>query len=210
MFLKIIKFKLILIKRSSELNKKLLIVLTLIFIKTLAFTSPKLNFFWQPGELGITKSTQMENLFSGVGNIAEVYCIEEKTGLFASISPFNISLNYTRKPDNSEPLQQWTLDSMSLVNIKLGWLKVVGEYFMIEPFAKMSALNPCDLSDINFVTALELSFHLDLFSDLQFPDIGKIVSLELGASYPGKNQFKPELFASIKLNFLCITLPFAK
>jgi hypothetical protein len=92
----------------------------------------------------------------------------------------------------------------------LGWLKVVGEYFMIEPFAKMSALNPCDISDINFVTAMELSFHLDLFSDLQFPDIGKIVSLELGARYPRKKQFNPELFFSLKLNFLCITLPFVK
>ena len=192
------------------MNKKLLILLSLIFIKVLAVSSPKLNFYWQPGELGIAKSTQMDSLFSGVGNIAEVYCIEEKTGFFASVSPFNITLNYTSRPENSEPLQQWSLDSMSLVNIKLGWLKIVGDYFIIEPFAKFSALNPCDLSDINFVTALELSFHLDLFSDLQFPDIGKIVSLELGASYPGKNQFKPELFASFKFNFLCITLPFAK
>ena len=192
------------------MNKKLLILLSLIFIKVLAFSSPKLNFYWQPGELGIAKSTQLDNLFSGVGNIAEVYCIEEKTGFFASVSPFNITLNYNRRPENSESLKQWSLDSMSLVNIKLGWLKIVGDYFIIEPFAKFSVLNPCDLSDINFVTALELSFHLDLFSDLQFPDIGKIVSLELGASYPRKNQFKPELFASFKLNFLCITLPFAK
>lgn len=192
------------------MNKKLLIFLSLIFIKILAFSSPKLNFFWQPGEFGITKSTQMDNLFSGVGNIAEVYCIEEKTGVFASVSPLNITLNYTRQPANSEPLQQWSLDSMSLVNIKLGWLKVVGDYFMIEPFVKFSALNPCNISDINFVTALELSFHLDLFSDLQFPDIGKIASLELGARYPRKNQFYPELFVSLKLNFLCINLPFAK
>lgn len=152
----------------------------------------------------------MDNLFSGVGDIAEVYCIEEKTGLFASVSPFNITLNYNRRPENGETLQQWTLDSMSLVNIKLGWLKLAGDYFIIEPFVKLSALNPCDISDINFVTALEFSFHLDLFSDLRFPDIGKIVSLELGARYPKKTQFNPELFISFKLNFLCITLPYAK
>ena len=151
------------------MNKKILIFLSLIFIKVLVFSSPNLNFYWQPGELGITKSTQMDNLFSGVGDIAEVYCIEEKTGLFASVSPFNITLNYNRRPENGETLQQWTLDSMSLVNIKLGWLKLAGDYFIIEPFVKLSALNPCDISDINFVTALEFSFHLDLFSNIRKP-----------------------------------------
>ena len=174
-----------------------------------AFCSP-VRFFWSLGDFGVDFSTDSKKFVSGQIELGEIFLMENKTNLYLSISPFYTALSYSYDNDRNNELSQWSLSSLDFVNLKFGWFKPFGKYFLLEPFVRLRTLNPLEIKQFNVECAFSFSFILpELFvTNSVFESIGKIVELEVGADFIealAGQAFCPKCFIAIKINFMCLS-----
>ena len=60
--------------------------------------------------------------------------------------------------DRNNEFSQWSLSSLDFVNLKFGWFKPLGKYFLLEPFVRLRTLNLLEIKQFNVECAFSFSF----------------------------------------------------
>jgi len=193
----------------KHLNKKILITVFSLFC-ALPHLSAQVNLLCDMGKISVTGvfNENGGNLCPSL-NIPELYVQESNTGLYASFCPFEIQFKY--HPQDYEYNgynQNWMVSESTFVNGNIGWMKKIGKYFLLETYVRVNSVSIMDIERVSLKPAVEFS----LLSNPSIMDLlvnsnkeiflSKMISLQAGASFVNKNNFKPEYFITCSFDFI--------
>ncbi|MBR1638374.1 MAG: hypothetical protein IJ688_03205 [Treponema sp.] len=190
------------------MNKIKIIIMTGLLILLPQAIHAKITCFWDFGQISASGVFNEENgVFAPLLELPDAYFVGEKTGLFASLCPFSIKFAYTPQDYEYEGHREdWSIDSVSFVNIDIGWMKYLGDDFLLETFVGLNTVNVMDMKSFSISPALEISWTPDFLAELadtsKIQFMPKAVSLTAGASFCNRRNFRPDFFVSLSLDFI--------
>jgi hypothetical protein len=194
------------IKTSGEKRKKLLCLLcALVFIPCAYGMTP----YWDIGKVTLSGTRKNGSWYAGTSlTLGMFYFMEDSTGLYAAVSPCRAELVYNSDLENSAAKNfPWNTLAVTFVNLEAGWSTFLGSNFLFLPFVRVNALNTADIRDVALSSGVELSWIHPIvpFTDLDYPMLPKIISLEAGIQVETNRGFVPAFYCSLGINLgICL------
>lgn len=174
--------------------------------------SAKPNFLFDVGRMSFSGVFgDIETSFRPTLTIPEVYFIEDKTGLYTSISPFEIQFKYQPQDyaytyQGKEFYQNWTVSNISFVNGNFGWMKQLNKELLLETYVRVNAVSGMDINRFAFKPTCELSWTPSFMDKILNPDkaifMNKTLSVQAGASFDSLKNYKPDFFVTASVDFV--------
>lgn len=177
-----------------------------LFFSNKSFASSKLLFDLGRFSLPIVFNNEDISLCPTIV-IPELFVINDKTGLYLNYSPFEIKFKYSKNDYRYEEYtQSWEVADVTFVNTNFGWMKKMNKYFLFESYIRINTVSAMDITKICFSPTLEISL-LSSYLDVMFnPEkeyfISKALSIQVGATFNNKKNFKPDFFVSTSIDFI--------
>lgn len=180
-------------------------ILTLIFAAFIAKGFTQISPFWDVGKFSFEgiKNTDSWNAEFNM-DVCIFYFVENNTNIYASLSPCRVGLEYDKTNNsNSDVSFPFKMNSLFLVNAEVGWLKFMGDYFLLSPFVRVNTVNPGQINETQFTGGVQLAWcvrSFEPFSSLEYPLLPKIISIETGVELDSITNFNPCFYCSVGLN----------
>lgn len=190
------------------MNRKKVFLLGVLFVLLSSTLNAKINCFWDIGRVSAEGVFNEESgAFCPVLEIPDIYFVGEKTGIFTSVCPFVIGFKYSPQDYEFEGHHEdWTVDNVSFVNLNLGWMKFLGDDFLLETYVSFSTVNVMNIKKFGFSPSVEFSwtpsFLEGISGDSKIPFMPKALSLRADASFYNTRDFKPDFFVSLSIDFV--------
>lgn len=191
---------------NYKLKKILLFTAAILCFDFSIFAKPKIMF--DVGKLSLPIVINDEEIsFCPTLVIPELYLMHEKTGLYFNYSPFEIRFKYSENDYRfHEYTQNWQIVDVSFVNANFGYMKQLHKNFLLETYVRVNTASAMDIESFSFSPTIELSLTSSLLDEIINPEndyfMPKVLSLQAGARFNNKNDFKPGFFVTTSIDFV--------
>ena len=183
--------------------KTIFLTILFCFLQT-GFCFAEVQTYWDYGEFELVASFGKDSDLSANLELLDFFFVEQKTGLYASISPMRVDfpLEDEKKIERDDAIA-FAPGVFTFVNANVGWIKPLSELFYLEFFVNCSTLNPMDIKYVSFKAGTEISIAAGLPDKVEadFPCIGKAVSLETGVLLSNRDWSAPKYYIALDFNF---------
>ncbi len=163
---------------------------------------------WDMGKVSVSGVfNDIESSFCPTLIIPELFVIGEKTGFYTSLCPFEIQFKYQPQDYKYNGYtQNWTVSDVTFVNANAGWMKKLNKEFLLETYVRVNAVSAVDIERITFKPTVEFSWTSSYLDQIVNPEkqlfMPKALSIQAGAAFTNKNNFKPDFFITTSIDFV--------